>query len=197
MHNEICMDTCHGAFEKNYFKGTEVCWNLHEWLLSLLERMDSLPGCISSAFWLNNHGNMKKFKCQLWTEANTLKAPPTSQSMIFHTGQTLTLKTALVHNTACMKISNNCCIHGKKTQKHIAKEYKREKCLQVRTAYAETNLSTSFKVISGFFTAHYFHLPWGMILMEHNLSLQAYISPSVNVCTGPMVFAALTCKFTS
>lgn len=72
--------------------------------------------------------------------------------MIFHTVQTLTLKTALVHNTACMKISNNCCIHGKKTRKHIAKEYKREKCLQVRMPYAETNLSTStvFKLSKDF-----------------------------------------------
>lgn len=58
MHNEICMDTPRGAFEKNYFKGSEVCWNVHEWILSLLERKESLAGCISSAVWIHNEAQL-------------------------------------------------------------------------------------------------------------------------------------------
>lgn len=58
MHNEICMDTPHGAFERNYFKGTEVCWNVHERIFSLLERKESLPGCIGSAVWIHNEAQL-------------------------------------------------------------------------------------------------------------------------------------------
>lgn len=82
MHDEICMDTPRGAFEKNYFKGTEVCWNVHEWIFSLLDWKESLPGWISSAVWIHNEAQLgesdmtdNRDGCPKWSDPRETTGP--------------------------------------------------------------------------------------------------------------------------